>query len=354
MRIYDCDAIRQLAVVYLARQAEGLDAVRRFARSYQRFHAGVPHDLVVLFKGYRATAELEQTRAIFSGLPHLAMGIDDSGFDIGAYFKAARQIDHPWVCFVNTYTEIAADGWLAALHRHASMPHVGVAGAMGSYESLGSSLMLTQEVRQQCRSNAVARDAQIAHYYSFMIYDADGRTVEADTPRRSSALTKVPRRLYRAYRNARHRVGVCLGISRNHVTLSQFPRFPNPHIRSNGFMMLRERLLGMNFPSPKSKWDAYAFESGPRSLTAQLRRDGLAAVVVDRKGHGYDVDQWCCSGTFRLGDQSNLLITDNQTRFYASMAPGHRATLARMTWGDYLGAAPEDFPTFGFEFGRVG
>ena len=119
-------------------------------------------------------------------------------------------------------------------------------------------------------------------------------------------------------------------------------------------MMLRERFLDTNVPAPKSKWDAFAFASSADGLTALLRRKGLAAIVVDRDGRGYDVNDWCRSGTFRMGDQHNLLLTDNQTRAFAAMSSGHRATLTRMTWGDYNCAAPEDFPTFGIEFARAG
>ena len=133
---------------------------------------------------------------------------------------------------------------------------------------------------------------------------------------------------------------------------AQFPAFPNPHIRSNGFMVRRERILAFDPVEIRTKLDACAFESGPDSLTARLRRDGLAAVVVGRDGSGRSVTDWPNSGTFRLGEQTNLLISDNQSRTFMHMSPGERIVHVRMTWGDHLAPAPTDFPDFGFKFLR--
>jgi hypothetical protein len=133
----------------------------------------------------------------------------------------------------------------------------------------------------------------------------------------------------------------------------QFPAFPNPHIRSNGFMIRRERLLNLESAATPTKMDASLFESGVNSLTARVRRDGLAAIVVGRDGNGYDVPDWWKSGTFRLGDQRNLLIADNHTRAFEAMSQGARAAHARITWGDYLGPGPEDFPNLGYGFRRA-
>ena len=41
-----------IGVVYLLRQAEGLEAPRRFIASYRRWPAGLQHLLIVLYKGF--------------------------------------------------------------------------------------------------------------------------------------------------------------------------------------------------------------------------------------------------------------------------------------------------------------
>jgi hypothetical protein len=76
----------------------------------------------------------------------------------------------------------------------------------------------------------------------------------------------------------------------------------------------------------------------------------LRLVVVNKLGQGYDIAEWFRSGTFRLGNQENLIIRDNQTRVFDAMTPGARATHVRITWGDYRSAPPPDFPDLGYKF----
>ena len=119
-------------------------------------------------------------------------------------------------------------------------------------------------------------------------------------------------------------------------------------------MLRRELLLDLGFSPVHSKMDASLFESGQDGLTARIRRTGLAAIVVGRDGHGFDVSDWRRSGTFRLADQGNLVIADNHSRAFESMSKGARLAHARMTWGDSLGPAPPDFPGLGISFRTTG
>jgi hypothetical protein len=131
----------------------------------------------------------------------------------------------------------------------------------------------------------------------------------------------------------------------------RFSVFPNPHIRSNGFMVRREMLSGWQVSDIQTKLDACAFESGMESLTNRVRKAGYAAVTVDRFGEGFDVNDWPRARLFRIMDQGGLLISDNQTKQYAEMSEGARAAHRRMTWGDFLDSVPADFPRLPFEFG---
>jgi hypothetical protein len=341
---------RKVAVVYLARWAEGVNAFRRFADTYRRHQAGMPHDLVVIYKGCDQVSQLNEARAAFAKLPHVGIELDDSGFDIGAYFAAARQLEHEFLCFLNTFTELEVDGWLALLHRYASMPNVGMAGAMGSYESLIDSVALMTKVVWYWNAGSTRHDERIAHYYDSVV--DKNRKAQRDGRQSESFRAKLRRWIdFRTIEDRFRRHWQSLtqdgGVLSEHA---RFPGFPNPHIRSNGFMISRQRLLATNFPSMKSKWEAYGFESGPDSLTHQMRRLALAAVVVARNGKGYDVPDWSRSVTFRLGDQSNLILTDNQSRRFSAIGPGEQAAVVRMTWGDYLQPAPSDFPDFGVKF----
>lgn len=111
-----------------------------------------------------------------------------------------------------------------------------------------------------------------------------------------------------------------------------FERFPNPHLRTNGFAMERELLLSLDWPSTLTRSKAVLLEGGSRSLTRQVQAHGLATLVVGRDGVAYPPERWRESATFRSGRQSNLLLSDNRTRHYQEAGPLVRRGLAWLAW----------------------
>jgi hypothetical protein len=363
-------------VVYLARKAEGEAPLRRFVDSYLRHPAALGHDLIVIYKGYEQTKDLTDAREIFRGIPHTGIELSDAGFDIGAYLVAARKLGHEYLCFVNTFTEIAGDGWLQALYRHASLPVVGIAGAMGSYESLHSTLKLSHEVRWLCNEAAINYDPRLDHYFEFVTtvackaWRARGRGEQLSAGEKLLEFAKTLGWRLRSSESARdyfrpinpgtpldeqfeRRWNVLVSPGGYLEDYAQIRSFPNPHLRSNGFMLARHRLLELGFDTPETKMQACLFESGKRGLTSRFRENGLGAIVVGKDGRGFDVQDWFRSNTYRLGDQSNLLVTDNQTRRMPKMSAGARFTHMRLAWGDYAGAAPKDYPNLGISLSVV-
>lgn len=363
----------RIALVYLARHAEGSLALRRFAESYARCPAGIEHELAIVYKGFEEPGALAAAKSIFASLPHVGVEVSDAGFDIGAYLTAAARLDHEYVCFVNTFVEIAADGWLGHLYRSAALPDVGIVGTTGSYESLKSTQKLIQKIRWLCNEARIDYDERLVFYYDFVI-DLGCRVWKAKGAgcpysRREALLAQLKAIGWR-YRGSASLIDVFRPVTRRAslddqfethwnglispgrflADYAQFPEFPNSHIRTNGFMIRRARLLDLGFQAPASKLAACAFESGADSLTCRLRRKGLRALVVDKHGRGYDSQDWSRSGTFRLGAQEGLLLHDKQTRAFDLMTPGPQLTHRRVTWGDYLGPPPTDFPDVGLRF----
>jgi hypothetical protein len=357
MTAYACNGKNdKVAVVYLARAAEGAAAFRRFAESYRNHPAAMPHELVVVYKGFDQVSQLREARTVFAGIPHRGIEVDDSGFDIGSYLTVARKLDHHLVCFLNTHTELQAAGWLALLHRHASKPNVGIAGAMGSFESLSESFRLITNIIWLCNHGSIDEPKRLIEYYDFVIglhcqdwkagYNA--RRTDSTIARIRALKSRVGAQWNRSrfQRYWESQTGSAGALYKH----SQFPAFPNPHIRSNGFMIARHRLLEANFGAIESKMDAFEFESGTDSLTQRLRRQGLDSLVVGRDGSGYAINNWFRSGTFRLGEQSNLLLTDNQSRNFVKLGAPERATFTRISWGDYFKPAPPGFLDFDLKF----
>lgn len=241
----------------------GPEPLRRFLAAYADVDAGVPHELRVVFNGFRSGQRRAEYHAMLDAFEHTALILGAAEQDLGAYRAALDDEVAERVCFLNSYARPLADGWLATLDRACREPGVGLAGATGSWESAASSAPA-------------------------------------------------------ALKPARWRA---------------FPRFPNPHLRTNGFFASTALLRELDWSGVHSKLGALKLESGRSSLTRQVQRRGLRTVVVGRDGALSDPEAWPESNTFRSGEQENLLIADNRTDDYAAAAPDLRRQLAQMAWG---------------------
>jgi hypothetical protein len=349
----------EVAVVYLARKAEGLEPVKKFVRSYFENPAGIPHDFIIVYKGFENEQDISEIRKVFDGISHSAVLVSDEGFDIGVYLDVSRSARHQFICFLNTFTEISTPDWLARLHKHAKRTGVGIVGASGSYESVRDTIDFVAKASWLCLEQGIPFDPYLAWQFDWIFRMYVSRWLDQKLSGRrqrlvsffKSSIRKPPlhgsTEIWRAHWKRVTEYGGDLS-----EWLDQFPAFPNPHIRSNAFMIRPDNVRDLRIEIPKTKQAAMCFESGKGGLTALIRQAGLSALVVGRNGVAYDVRDWAKSNTFRLGKQSNLLIYDNQTRNFEAMPDGTKLTHVRITWGDYAGVAPTPYRDLGFKFAR--
>lgn len=277
-----------IAVVYIARGIDaGLPAFEAFVDAYQRCPPGYPHRLVVVAKGWEGMPGLPSLTAQASELGADMVTLPDDGFDWGAYMRVAPDLTQDWLCLLNSHSRPMAGGWLAALWKSASLPGVGAVGATGSWGSMS----LTWPLLESTLSGLVLYSPRIT-----------------------------------------------LGLMQLARNLASFPLFPNPHLRSNALLIGRERFLSFcrQHEIPRSKRDAHILESGRGGLTAHLNSIGLESLVVGANGVAYEPKAWIESGTFRVPDQPNLLVSDNQTRYYQQADRWLRRRLENAAWGQAL------------------
>jgi hypothetical protein len=266
-------------VAYLVRREEGVEPVRRFLESYMAHDAGLTHDLVILRRGFRDDHDwLPFATALTDlGVHYDTRNVATTGFDLGAYRELIGSSNQESLCFLNTFSEVLCNSWLTYLHQAAHEPGTGMVGASGSYESTAGT------ARPQ--------------------------------------LTMSPLRSLRGWAGWLRR-------------RRDFAPFPNPHIRTNGFLLRRSVALQLRWAPLRTRYDALRRESGQSGLSRQAMALGLRNKVVGCDGLAYLVDDWPTSGTFRCGAQSNLMIADNRTREYEASPPEKRETLGRLAWGD--------------------
>jgi hypothetical protein len=91
--------------------------------------------LVVLFNGFRAGEDLTRWKRALGDLERQELLLDRPLVDLAAYRESAELVAEERYLFVNSHSEVLADGWLANLDRHLRMPGVGLVGVGGSFES---------------------------------------------------------------------------------------------------------------------------------------------------------------------------------------------------------------------------
>ena len=273
-----------ITVIYIARGIDaGLSSAEDFFHHYRKFQPGCPHRLVVATKGWHGKNHDElKVKLLAAQMNAEVVDCPDDGFDWGVYFRIAPTLGDEWVCLLNSFSRPIKDNWLELLRMGALEAGVGAVGATGSLES------------------------------NLFIY----------RPWNFISFAQYPIRLgYGFYRYLRF--------------WNIFPKYPNPHLRSNAIFLRSELLVSFceRRTIPHSKRDTLILESGSSSLTRYILSLGLDVRVIGADGRSFSSHAWIHSETFRTPGQKNLLISDNRTRLYEACDRGMKRAIERGTWG---------------------
>jgi hypothetical protein len=305
-----------IAVVHLVWGPLGSAPLRRFVESYRAFDAGAEHELIVLLNGVDRAARGSLLREL-DGVEHRLLETEAPMQDLAAYSWAGRRLEHERLCFLNSYSTVRAPAWLAKLDRALEQPRAGAVGASGSWGSIRSYLRFSLGLGGPYASVFEDRQATIDTLEAI----AEQRQTATPKPRRIPVVTYAAAVLDQAH---------------------GFVPFPARHLRTTGFMLRRELFTALRVPDAERKNDAYRLESGRRSISAQIARQGLELLVVDREGRSFAASEWPASRTFWQGEQENLLVADNQTASYEQGNARVREALARYAWGELADPVASD------------
>ncbi len=278
-----------VSVIHLIWMDYGIELFRRFLESYIKYPAGYPHDLVLLFNGVNDVQETKPYLDLIleAGIKfqtHINYHRDQ---DLQAYFWVAERLNTPYLLYLNSYSELLEQGWLEKYMRHVNSTDIGIIGASGSWLSYYRTIM-------NKNSWGWERDK------SFSQNLAKYRTL-------------IKAIVYWKW---------------------MFPDFPNPHIRTNAFLISRDLMLQIKSrPLGSKKFKAYLLESGRRSITRQVLKKGLRVMVMDRNGILFKPEEWDEAKVFWISEQENLLVSDNQTQIYAGSDPSEKHGMSFNAWG---------------------
>jgi hypothetical protein len=129
-----------IAVVHLVWGPLGAARLRSFISSYRRYPAGVEHDLVILLNGVD-----HEMRGVYDaeldGVDHRLVSLPHPLQDLAAYAWAAESLHYDRYCFLNSYSVILSEHWLAKLDAALEGERIGLAGASGSWGSFHSAAL---------------------------------------------------------------------------------------------------------------------------------------------------------------------------------------------------------------------
>jgi hypothetical protein len=329
------------AVVHLVWGPLGVEPLRAFLRSYHDHDAGAPHELVIVFNGVSGgqvaaspafdVPDREMFIAELRDTPHRVIELDRPVLDLAAYALVAGRLDDRRLCFLNSHSTILEHGWLAKLERAFDPSEIGLVGATGSWASVHSAVMHSLFLPNGYRGALPAKKVARAQFHEIELERMRmlGES-QVSQPDRKSLVSRTLATV-KTFRDMP-------------TQLLRFERFPAHHLRTNAFMTDRDVLRRLRFGKIECKMDTYLLENGRNSITRQIQRLGLRALVVARDGSLYEQDQWARSHTFWQRDQEGLMIADNQTRSYTNGGWERRQLLSAFAWGDQADPCPPPIP----------
>jgi len=279
--------INDVSVIYITYVPYGTLPLNEFIQSYKKYPASHQHSLVIVFKGMSDKSEVTEFTEILEkeNILYHALNYFEQGLDVSTYFWAAKSLSNEYIFFLNSRSVIRNVNWLAHFINNMN-PAVGMISATGSFQSYYSSVF---------QKHKAGWESQKGFVYNFRKY-------------------KLFLKAFFYWRFL-------------------FKSFPNPHLRTNGFIVRRGEFLKM-YPGPLiTKFSAYLFENGKNSLSNKYIKDGKETLVVDKHGKTFNQNEWKGSNTFWINEQENLLIADNQTAHYEAASPEERKAMTKLAWG---------------------
>lgn len=250
-------------VVYLAYFNEkigyNIKVVEDFINSYKKNPAGIKHKFNIIAKNWTNLNEYQKLKNLAKENKAEIIDLPDDGFDIGAYFRAAKLLKNEYVFYIGSNINIEQKNWLLHLYNaFLSDDCIQLAGPMGSWAK------------------------------------------------------------------------------------GFYEKFPNPHIRTNSFLVKRELFLeyAQTHDFPETKADTWEVEHGEKSLSNFITQKRFKLAVVNSDGKIFQQNDWINSQTYVTREESKLLLSDKWARRYIQADEILQRRIEADVWGKCL----EKFP----------
>ena len=265
--------INKILVCYLFTKFDNKKTLINFIGNYKKHKSGVKHDLLICFKLLNSV-QINSYRSILKNIKHIEY-IDNSqlnDFDFGSYMRVAQKHQSFIILFLNGHSYPITNDWLKKMLFHFKSKTL--IGTTASNESLLTSLRFKK-------------------FYKFFHY------------------------FHRFFKYKK-----------------QFKSFPNPHVRTTGFMLKGSDFLrfarNMEFKTKEHTWMA---ESGINGMTNFFIKKKFNIYIVNSDGKRFTKNEWMLSETYNYALQSKSLVSDKHSRKYLKLPSNKRILSQKINWG---------------------
>jgi hypothetical protein len=131
---------RKIGVFYLLRNGNNNRYVNAFIKSLSLYNTSLKYELTIVAKGFGSETRTPVVEAYTRkyGVDLRYIYVNDDGFDLTAYHKAALKADVDYCLFLNSYSRMLDEHWLEKYwNALSSLGGNSMVGATGSYASYG-------------------------------------------------------------------------------------------------------------------------------------------------------------------------------------------------------------------------
>jgi len=264
-------------VVYLLYFPIAKKTLKYFINCYLRFISGNKHELLICFKGFDDNYKNIEywKRKIPLKYTFYLDKSESNDFDIGIYFRVAKDYPDRLILFLNSYAYPNCNNWLRIFTDNYENKTL-----LGGHGSNGS-------IASQCLS---------LKYKNLTLFQS-----------------------------------IKYGI----VHFTNCPVFPNPHIRTSNFFIKSNDFLSLKtdrFNFNKKIHNNY-FESGRFGMSNQLLKKNFKIYLVNSDNKRFLIKDWHKSDTAFFPNQKKLVISDHRTREFDLLPNNMKSELTRINWG---------------------
>ena len=264
---------KKIIVCYLVTSFDEADSFNKFFQHYKKNVAGESHQLLVCYK-LISVEKIKILEERIKDIKHIKFVdyCNKNDFDFGSYYRVCRKFPKNLFFFLTGSDYPVRKFWLKKIVKHYDKDSL--IGTSASYESMFSSL-------------------RIKRFYKFIYY-------------------------WIKYFKLK----------------SNFPKFPNPHIRTVGFLISAINYIKFhNNNLCNSKFDAWKIESGINSLTNFFIQNKKKVYIVNSDGFKFKINEWHSSKTFNYLHQNKFIISDKHIRKYLKLSKKEQRKSQFLSWG---------------------